>query len=185
MNRLKRVAWLVLVCVFCACALAACSSKKDGGLTIFSDDNGDAYQTAALKHFSNVSWAKTEFMDAPLELVRENNGSVSTMRIGGISENTRYVVVISDAEEVLDRSPIEGKRYSVFVYDNGNDDIKVSLRYNVGTTENCVAKGNVVSGEFVIDQSLVIPASEVSDSSKRADVIFDTLYAKLVDIEGK
>lgn len=177
--------WFVICLVCLSLAMVGCSSRKAAPMKIFSDDKGDEYQTAALKHFSNVSWAKMDFMDAPLELIRENNGSVSTVKIGGIEEDTRYVVVITDDSAVLTRSPFEGKRYSVFVYDNGRGDIKISLHYHVGAPENSVLEDDVMSGDLQIEHGIVIPATEVSDPSKRAEVIFDTLYEKLVDIEGK
>lgn len=188
MNRIKQYVVLILAFVICLLTLPACSAKKGDALQMFSAEYSEEYMTAAKKHFSHVGWSNTkysDYTDGALEYSHKYNGSIVTMKIGGVSDDTRYVVVISEDEKILNSEPLEGKRYSVFVYDNGSDDIRISMRYSVGTTENCVVKGNVTSGEFAYNNSLDIAASETSDASKRADLIFNALYEALVNIEGK
>lgn len=188
MNRNKRYVALTFAFVICLLTLTACSAKKRDALQIFSAGHNDEYLSAAKKDFSNVGWSNARYLDytdGALEYSHEYNGGIATVKIGGVGDGTRYVVVISEDEKILNSEPIEGKRYSVFVYDNGSDDIKISMRYNVGTTDNSVVKGNVTAGEFAYNNSLDIAASEISDPSERAGLIFNALYEALVDIEGK
>lgn len=181
MNKTIRYIALILAAIVCLFSCTACSSKKGDGLQMFSSGHSEEYINAAKKHFSNVGWSNANYTDGALEY---SHGAVSA-KIGGIDDDTRYLVVISEDEGILTSEPIDGKRYSVFVYDNGRDDIKISIHYCVGTTENCVVKGNVVSGEFAYNNSLNIKASEVSDPTERAVFIFNALHEALVDIEGK
>ncbi len=188
MNRLKQVAVLLPVFMVCLFTLTACSAKKSGKVQIFSGEHHEEYMNAAKEHFSKVGWSNADYMDytdGPTEYSHEYNGGTATIRIGEIGDDTRYVVIISEEEEILNREPIEGKRYTCFVCDNGSDDIKISMRYNVGSTDNCVVKGKVTSGEFAYNNSLDIAASGISDASERAALIFNALYEQFVEIEGK
>lgn len=185
MNRSIRYIALILAAIVCLFSCTACSSKKEDRLQMFSSGHSEEYMNAARKHFLNIGWSNSDYTDGALEYSHEYNGGAVNIKIGGIDDDTRYVVVISEDEGILTCEPIDGKGYSVFVYDNGSDDIKISIHYCVGTTENCVVKGNVVSGEFAYNNSLTIKASEVSDPEERAVFIFNALHEALVDIEGK
>ena len=142
MKRIKRYVAVILIVMFCAAALTACSAKKEGMLRIFSaEQSADVYMNAAKKHFSNYGWEN--FADDVHEISKKLNGeTVVSGTSGGIrmSNDARYVVVVSEDEEILNSERIEGKRFSFFVYDNGNDDIRISMKYCVGTTDNCVVK---------------------------------------------
>lgn len=177
MNRSKRYAVLILAFVVCLLALTGCASKKAGLVMIYSAEHLEEYTDAATKHFSAIGWSKGNYANDNLSEPTQ----VGNVRI----DPPRYAVVISEEEEILDSEPIEGKLYSIFVYDNGSDDIKITMCYSVGTTDNCVVQGNVTSGEFAYNNSLDIAASGNSDASKRASLIFNALYEALVDIEGK
>lgn len=165
--------------------LTGCSGKKKDALQIFSAENNDAYMEAAKNHFSSVGWSNADYTEEAHQISREYNGGTATMTFGGIRDDTRYVIVISEDEAILDSVPVEGKRFTAFVYDNGSDDIKITMCYCVGTTDNCVVKGNVTSGEFAYTNDISIAASEITDVSKRAGLLFDGLYKAFVDVEGK
>lgn len=177
MNRFKRYAVLILTFVVCLLALTGCASKMAGRVMIYSAEHLEEYADAAKKHFSGIGWTKGNYANDNLSEPTQ----VGNVRI----DPPRYVVVISEEEEILDSEQIEGKLYSIFVYDNGSDDIKITMCYSVGTTDNCVVQGNVTSGEFAYNNTLDITASGISDASKRASLIFNALYKALVDIEGK
>lgn len=184
MSKKQRSITLVAICIISLFVLAACSSKKGDALQIFSDEYAEEYQSAAREHFSKVNWTRADYFGNPEEHnVSLENGTLS-LEIGTISDDTRYVVVISGEEEILDRDPLEGKRYTVYVYDNGTDDIRISMRYSVGTTDNCVVKGNVVDGEVTVNRTIELSGSGTADTSDRAALIFNALYTALVDIEG-
>ena len=171
----KRFIGIVLSLIICLITFTGCSKKGDV-LSIYSRDHSEEYREAAKKHFRTVGWSNGNYLDDDLD---------NPKQIGNISiEPPRYVVVISDDKAIINSEPIPGKRYSIFVYDNSRDDITISIIYKVGTTDDCVVKGNVTSGEFTYNDTLYIRSSGITDPVERAALIFDTLIEELIDIEG-
>lgn len=177
MNKLKRYIGLIGICMICLLVLTACSSKKSDFIKIYASENLDDYREAAKKRFSSVGTSNGNYKKDNLD---------EPMDVGGITfDPPRYVVVISDEREILDSKPINGKRYSIFVHDTGDENITISMHYLVGTTDNCVVKGNVTSGELSYNRTLYINAPANLTASERAEFIIDSIYDAIVDVEGK
>ncbi len=185
MRFIKRFAALALAVLSFLVAFSACSSEQKGSVHIFSDNYAKEYQKAAGTYFSGAGWTKLSYFENPTVMTVPGENYVRTIELGTIGEGVRYVVVVSADEAILESDPAEGKRFTVFVYDNGNDDIKMVIRYNAGTTDNCVITGALTDGQVSCKQTLEVSASAVSDVSERADLIFVALYNKLVEIEGE
>ena len=168
MKKVRRITALLL-CIAVMFTLTACSSKKSAKLQIFSNlSKQEGYTNAAKKHFSNVSWTGSDSVSA-----------------SDLSDDTRYVVLIQNGEDVLSIEPIEGKRFTVLVYDKEGENIRITMRYCVGTTDNCVVKGNVVDGEMSFNRDMTLAETASADASKRAETIFNVIYQTIVDVEGE
>ena len=163
---------------------AACSAKKEAKIQIYSDDHAEEYMNAAKEHFTGVGWSKSEYIgEEQVYEQQSENGSVS-VKIG-LTDSTRYVVVIGTDEQILASAPAEGQRFTVNVFDDGSGDIKLAVRYKAGTTENCVVPGAVQDGEMAVDETADVAVAGVTDPAERAKLIFDAIYTILVRIEGK
>ena len=170
MKAVRKTVALIL-CVCALLTLSACSAKKSAKLQICSAAQQEEYLKAAKKHFSNVGWTRADLPeDAP--------GAVS-------GDDTRYAVIISENEDVLGLEAVEGKRYTILVCDKPGSDVRICMRYCVGTTDRCVVKGNVVEGEMSFNRDMTLSGTAASNASERAGLIFDIIYQTLVDIEGK
>ena len=112
MKRTCRFAALILALAFCALALAGCSSKKGGGMQIYSAGNSKEILSAAKKHFSGVSWTEADPSGKLDEALKS------------VGDSTRHVVVISGDKSILNRERVPGKRYTFYVYDDGSGDKK-------------------------------------------------------------
>lgn len=165
-------------------ALTSCSAKKEAKIQIYSDAHYEEYTSAAKEHFSSVGWSKIEYMGEEQVYEKQSeNGSVS-VRIG-LTDGTRYVVVIGADEAILGSAPAEGQRFTFNVFDDGAGDIKITALYKAGTTENCVVQGSIQSGEMAVEETADIAAAGVSDPAERAKLIFEAIYSILVRTEGK
>ena len=87
-----------------------------------------------------------------------------------------FVAVISSDENILKRKPTDGRQFTALVFDDGSSNIKVALMYRMGTTDKCVAKGNVSGGALLLTNSFEINAAGINDYSKRAEFIFKNVF---------
>ena len=163
MKTIRRILVLAL-CAALLLALSGCSSGRSGKMNLYADGNKEEILKAAKEKFSTVEWAESE---------------------GAVGEDDKYVVRIGSGSGTTEQEAKDGKRYSVYVKDDGSGDIIMAIRYRVGTTENCVFKGNVVDGEMDINRTVTITADGETDTAKRAGLIFSTLDAMMKEIEGK
>lgn len=174
----RKICSVFLIGLFCMLIFAACSSKKAGEMQIYSAKRSEEYKNAAMKRFASVS------VDAEEGKALSEKG-ISTAGIENLAENTRYAVIISEDKAVLDREQLEGKRFTILVHDRGSDKMKLVVLYGVGTTDNCVIKGNVVKGEMQFRNVVDIETSDVSGESERAKLLFDMIYHQIVEVEGE
>ncbi len=167
---------IVIEIIICIVIFTACSSKKTEPMKIYTDIHSDEYLKAAGNGFSKVSLESMKSLDR------------------SATSDARYLVIISDDEEILKQPKIEGKNFTINVYDDGEDQLKVAFAYLAGTTDNCVVKGAIVSGEVSATRTVDITPTNRSDSanpiymtdiSKRAELLFHQIGSILESIEGK
>ena len=175
MKIIKKI-MIVLCIIVCIVILTACSSKKTEPMKIYTDIHSDEYLKAAGNDFSKVSSEPMASLDR------------------SATSDARYIVVISDNEEILEQPKIEGKNFTINVFDDGEDQLKVAFTYLAGTTENSVVKGAIVSGEVSATRTVDITPTNRSDSanpvymtdiSKRAQLLFHQIGSILESIEEK
>ena len=167
--------WISLIIgLLCIVVFSGCGNSKESNngavgdqMMIYSSDHSEEYLTAANKYF-DADWKEsTDPVNESLE---------------DIGNDVGYVAIISDNESVLNHAQIEGRRYTVNVFDNGSSNLKVSIRYSVGTTDNCVTKGNLESGETSLNNSFEIKADGITDYKQRADFIFKNVSEQIKKI---
>ena len=162
----------LIVSILCVTVLSGCGNSKGSSnngvvgdkLIIYSSDHSEDYLSAAKKYFNADSKESSDPVNDSLE---------------GIGGDVGYVAIISDDESVLDHEQIEGRRYTVNVFDDGRSNLKVCIRYSVGTTDNCVTKGNLESGETSLNNSFEIKADGITDYKQRADFIFKNVSEQI------
>ena len=178
----------ILVLVLCAvllCTLSACSSKRAGKVHIFSEDHQAEYEKAAKDLFSTVEWTKADFLDSIGDQMGELEDGSTALKLDAIGADDKFVVIIGGSADLLEREGAGGKRYTVYVVDDGSSDLQFSMRYRVGTTENSVFKGNTIEGEMSVNRAFTVTASGVTDPAERAKLIFSALNEMVTKTEGK
>lgn len=101
-----------------------------------------------------------------------------------IAEDSRYIMLASETEDILNTEKFEGKRFTILIHDSGQENVMVILKYTIGTTENSIKKGSVVNGEMTFNDKLAISLKDV-EQKDRAKTIFMTIYNRLLEIEKK
>lgn len=165
MGKVRRTSAIVLVLVM-VFMTASCGKSKGSGsgvgnkMMIYAADHSDEYVGAAKQYF-NASFVTSS--DPQTEELTKDN------KIG-------FVAVISSDENILKRKPTDGRQFTALVFDDGSSNIKVALMYRMGTTDKCVAKGNVSGGALLLTNSFEINAAGINDYSKRAEFIFKNVF---------
>lgn len=170
MRKMKRIAALVLIFVMIL-TTASCGKKGSGGVSnkmiIYAADHSVEYLSSAKQYFDASFVTSSD----PL-----NEALSSDKDIG-------YVAVISSDEGILKRAPTDGRQFTALVFDDGSSNIKVALKYRMGTTDKCVAKGSVSGGALLLTNSFEINASGVDDYAKRAEFIFKNVSEQAAKVK--
>ena len=160
---------LVSMLLVSAFTFVSCGDNKKGLMTLNAvGDDIALYETAFKKHFD------VQAIDA------------AQYGYDFVVSPSRYVVCIINSDNNLNSPEPYDKGFLILISDEG-ESADVEYIYTVGDKEEnpVIINPNLLAGKMTITKSLTITPKNAKGSEERIAEIVNTVYEKLVEIEGK